>query len=204
MSTLSPDKRRFSGACVGILLLACALTACQSNGQPVIFYPIDSLVSTQIRHLTSIQAGLFKEAYLSGRKDTVHYTPADTLAWIKELDVFRKLDIINKPVNKGSYRIEDGLIDSTSNLTVKAFESLKELPVVYLRVYYQGSLGKPRKVEALYKEANLLYESSRFLSMEFQQIENDMVLIAYEIRGGQKMVLGDSVAFYIKGKIRVD
>jgi hypothetical protein len=186
------------------LLVAVALAGCKSQPSRAIFFPIDSLVSSQIRHLTTIRAGLFKEASLSGKTDTVHYTPVDTLAWIKELDVFRKLDIINKPVNKGSYRIKDGLIDSGSNLTVKAFESLKDLPVVYLRVYYQGNVKKPRRVEALYKEANLLYQSSRFLSMEFQQIENNMVLIAYEIRGGQKMVLGDSVSFHINGRILAD
>lgn len=201
---IPPKNRRKFFSASKMLLLAVALIACESQPAPAIFYPIDSLVSTQIRHLTSVRAGLFKEASLSGNTDTIHYTPADTLAWIKELDVFRKLDVINKPVNKGSYRIGDGLIDSGSNLTVKAFESLKDLPVVYLRIYYQGNLRKPRKVEALYKEANILYESSRFLSMEFQQIENNMVLIAYEIRGGQKMVLGDSVSFYIKAKILAD
>ncbi len=203
MILLARNKTKLFRACI-IFGLAGAMASCHSERRSATFYPIDSLISTQIRELTSIHAGLFKEAYLNGKKDTIRYTPADTLAWTKELDVFRRLDIINKPVNKDSYRVDDGLIDSGSNLTVKAFQSLKALPVVYLRIYYQGDLGKPRKVEALYREANVLYESSRLLSMEFQQIANDMVLIDYEIKGGQKMVMGDSVEFYIKGKIQID
>ncbi|MEX2235662.1 MAG: hypothetical protein WD824_26125 [Cyclobacteriaceae bacterium] len=186
------------------LSLSIVLGSCHSENQPAAFYPIDSLVTGQIRHLTLINAGLFKEALLSGKTDTLTYTPGDTVAWMNELDIFRKLNVINKPVNKGSYLVDDGLFDPGSNLTVKAFTSMKKLPVVYLKIYYQGNISKPRKIEALYDEANLLYQSARQLSMHFQQIENRTVMTSYVIKGGQKMVFGDSVAFYISGKILVD
>jgi hypothetical protein len=162
------------------------------------------LISEQVRHLAEIRAGLFKEALMGGEADTVRYVPGDTVAWLNELGIFRKLDIINKPVNKGSYLVSDGLLDPGSNLTVKAFTSLKKLPVVYLRIYYQGSIDKPRKIEALYDEANALYSSARLLSMHFEQIEKRTVLTGYAIKGGQKLIFGDSVAFYISGKILVD
>lgn len=191
------------GFCL-MLLLAAAASSCQEEKQPATFYPIDSLIADQIRHLTQIRAGLFKEALLSGKADSVRYTPRDTIAWQNELGIFRKLDIINKPVNKGSYLVDDGLFDPGSNLTVRAFTSLKKLPVVYLKVYYQGSISRPRKIEALYDEANALYHSARLLSMHFEQIENKPVLTRYSIKGGQKMILGDSVAFFISGKILVD
>ena len=100
--------------------------------------------------------------------------------------------------------MSDGLFDPGSNLTVKAFTSLKKLPVVYLKIYYQGSIEKPRKIEALYDEANLLYESARLLSMHFAQVDNRTVLTHYSIKGGQKMIFGDSVAFYISAKILLD
>lgn len=190
-------------ACV-ILFLAVAASSCQEEKQPATFYPVDSLISDQIHYLTQIRAGLFKEALLSGKADTVSYTPRDTVAWQNELGIFRKLDIINKPVNKGSYLVDDGLFDPGSNLTVKAFTSLKKLPVVYLKIYYQASIDRPRKIEALYDEANALYRSARLLSMHFEQIENKAVLTRYSIKGGQKMIFGDSVAFFISGKILVD
>lgn len=188
----------------GFFLFFLVLVSCRQEKQPATFYPVDSLISGQVNHLTRINAGLFKEALLSGKTDTATYVPADTLAWLNELGIFRKLDVINKPVNKGSYLVSDGLFDPGSNLTVKAFTSLEKLPVVYLKVYYQGSIEKPRKIEALYDEANGLYKSSRLLSMHFDQIENRTVLTGYAIKGGQKLIFGDSVAFYVSGKILVD
>ena len=188
----------------GIILFFLGLVSCEQVRQPATFYPVDSLISGQANHLTERRAGLFKEALLSGKTDTVTYVPADTAAWLNELGIFRKLDVINKPVNKENYLVNDGLFDPGSNLTVKAFTSLKKLPVVYLKIYYQGSIEKPRKIEALYDEANPLYKSARLLSMHFAQIDNTTVLTSYSIKGGQKMIFGDTVAFYISGKILVD
>ena len=196
--------KKFLHTPVAIGLFAMTFLSCESERQPATFYPIDSLVTGQAQHLTNIRAGLFKEALLSGKTDTINYTPADTTAWMKELDVFRKLDEINKPVNKANYSVSDGLFDPGSNLTVKAFTSLKELPVVYLKIYYQGNLKKPRKIEALYDEENLLFQSARFLTMHFQQIDNQTVLTSYSVKGGQRMVMGDTVAFFISGKILID
>ena len=196
-------SRCFATSCCALLVVI-SLNGCESGKQSSTFYPIDSLLSQQILHLTTIRAALFKTATLSGKTDTIHYTPGDTLAWRKELDVFRSLDIINKPVNKDNYRVHDGLLDPGSNLTVKAFESIKEAPVVYLRIYYQGSMRKPRKIEALYREKNILYNSSRLLSLEFQQVKDNTVLTSYEIEGGQRMVMGDSVEFHIQGKVLID
>lgn len=189
---------------VVIFLLGLGLFSCEEERERASFYPIDSLITGQVRHLTQMRAGLFKEALLSGRSDTLTYTPGDTVAWQNELDIFSKLNVINKPVNKGNYLVHDGLFDPGSNLTVKAFTSLKELPVMYLKIYYQGAISKPRKLEALYDEENALFHSVRHLTMHFQQIEDQTVMTSYVIKGGQKMILGDSVAFYISGKILVD
>lgn len=197
-------SRRSLTTVVFSIVAILALLSCEEEKQPATFYPLDSLLSAQANYLTRIDAGLFKEALLSGKTDTVSYVPGDTTAWLNELGIFQKLDIINKPVNKGSYLVNDGLFDPQSNLTVKAFTSLKKLPVVYLKIYYQGTIQKPRKIEALYDEANALYESSRLLSMHFAQIDDATVLTSYSIKGGQEMILADSVAFFISGRILVD
>lgn len=197
-------SRRSLTTVVFSIVAILALLSCEEEKQPATFYPLDSLLSAQANYLTRIEAGLFKEALLSGKTDTVSYVPGDTTAWLNELGIFQKLDIINKPVNKGSYLVNDGLFDPQSNLTVKAFTSLKKLPVVYLKIYYQGTIQKPRKIEALYDEANALYESSRLLSMHFAQIDDATVLTSYSIKGGQEMILADSVAFFISGRILVD
>lgn len=180
------------------------MLSCESERPAAAFYPIDSLITHQAAYLTEIKARLSKDALLSGKTDTMTYRPADSLAWINELDIFRKLEVINKPVNKGSYLIDDGLLDPGSNLTVKAFTSLEKLPVVYLKIYYQGTIDKPRKIEALYDEENQLHQSARLLSLHFQQLEDKTVLTSYAIEGGQKMMFADTVAFYISGKILID
>src|SRR5690606_285862 len=164
--------------------------SCESEKQPAMFYAIDSLVTSQIEYLTSVRAELYKEASLGDETDTTTYVP-DEVTWKKELDIFEKLNDINKPVNKTHYAISEG-VDTGSNLTVRSFKSLKDLPIEYLKVYYQADIKKLRKIEALYEEENALFHSQRHVSMRFQQVGNRTVLTSYSIEGGQKMTMGDS------------
>ncbi len=167
-------------------------------------YNVDSLVAAQVNFLASAKATLHKTASVGGRKDDTLYVLADTAAWMQELEIFSQLQIINKPINREFYIIDDGLFDPSSNLTVKAFSATEEnLPVRYLRIFYQESIAKPRKIEALYDDHNQLYKSGRVLLMQFHQIDNKNVLTSYAIEGGQKMIMGDSVAFFIQGEITI-
>lgn len=195
--------REYSGRIIFIAFATAGLS-CESEKKPATFYPVDSLISHQVHHLTAIKAVLFKEALLNGEQDTISLIPADTIAWKKELEIFRKLEEINKPVNKENYKVTDRQVDPGSNLMVKVFESLDRLPVVYLKIYYQGDISRPRKLEALYDEQNLLFRSARLLSMRFEQIENKTILTSYSVEGGQKMIFSDSVTFYIGGKVLID
>jgi hypothetical protein len=198
------NRKKIIYAGIGASLLI-SLAACEKGKESFTFYPIDSLVSAQVVRLTSMQAQLRKEAVLGQNTDTTIYSPKDTSAWREELNIFGQLGAMNKPVNKGSYLVDDNLYDPGSNLTVKAFTSKDEdLPVRSLRIFYEQAPERPRKIEAVYNEENALYNSSRVLVMEFQQVNNKTLLTSYSVNGGQKMVLGDSVAFSVRGKIFVD
>jgi hypothetical protein len=194
----------FRSAILIVVAAAFTCSSCLTGKKESSFYSIDSLVTEQVTQLTELKARLSKSAVVQGKSDSISYVPKDTTEWIKELGIFRQLQIINKPVNHGSYLVDDGLLDPASNLTVKAFTSTEQLPVRYMKIYYQRSVSNPRKIEALYDEENTLYKSSRLLSLEFSQINNKIVLTSYSIDGGQKMVMGDSVTFLIKGNITIE
>src|SRR5687767_8698491 len=131
-------KNKFNQICIIVALFL--LAGCTAGKEESDFYPIDSLVTKQLAQLVEMKARLHKTALLEGKTDSVSYVPNDTVAWAKELDIFRQLKIINKPVNHGSYLVDDNQRDPSSNLTVKAFTAAeKNLPVRYMKIFYQDS-----------------------------------------------------------------
>lgn len=182
---------------VAIIVCSMLFISCSTEKQkPAGLYNVDSLISTQIRDLISHNAAISKKAVLNGEEKITTTNPKDSSDWNEELAIFLGLDVVNKPINKGAYKIET-YADNKSNLSVKSFTTTEDLPVKYLRLYYQQSMGQLRKIEAQYRETNSLYISSRFLTMEFENIFNKTMLTSYSIAGGQKMFLDDSVQYTI-------
>jgi len=167
------------------------------------YYPMDSLIQAQIQFLTESKALLTKKAEINGAEETSTFEPKDSSAWAHELDIFAELNAINSPVNKGNYRVESGVRDSTSNLSVQLIIGKASLPIVYVKIFYLETLSKIRRVEALYQEENSLLKGSRLLILEFQEINNKTVLVSYSIEGSQQMFLGDAVQFVVKGTIAI-
>lgn len=181
------------------LLISCETKkAVQHN-----YYPIDSLIGAQIQFLTESKAQLTKKAEINGAEETTTFATRDSLAWAHELDIFSELNSINDPVNSGNYNVQNGLRDSTSNLSIKMITAKSALPVVYVKVFYLESLSKIRRVEALYKEENSLLKGTRQLILEFQEINNKTALVSYSVEGSQQMFLGDAVQFVIRGTIAI-
>lgn len=182
---------------LAIILCTTFFVSCSTDRQkPAGLYNVDSLIKMQIKYLISHNAAISKKAVLNGEEKITTTNPKDSSDWSDELAIFLELDVVNKPINKGAYKIET-YADSKSNLSVKAFSTTEDLPVKYLRLYYHKSMSQVRKIEAQYHEANSLYTSSRFLTMEFENIFNKTMLTSYSIAGGQKMFLDDSVRYTI-------
>jgi hypothetical protein len=196
----SLKNRRVAVALLLSLFFAGACTEKQSDRA---LYNIDSLVSFQINTLTELRATLQKEAFVGTSKDDTVFIPKDSASWNDELAMFRALDQINKPINRSSYIVDDSLFDPSSNLTVKAISSINNLPVKYVRIFYDEDMNRPRKIEALYDDKNQMYATGKVMTMEFQNINSRHVLTSYMVQGGQKMFMGDSVTYVIKGKIVV-
>lgn len=187
---------------VFILLIVIALASCETKRTDAkYYYALDSVLNEQVQYLTLSHATLSKKASIDGKEESTSFVPNDTTRWKYELDVFAELNDINKPANVGKYRIAQGVKDANSNLLIYTIESTEQLPVVFLKVYYLDNLSNIRRIEGLYREESSLLKSSRELSIEFQNINNKIVLTSYSITGGQKMLLGDSVQFSVNGMV---
>ena len=166
-----------------------------------ILYPIDSLLNAQVHFLAKSQATLTKVMALDSQRTESVFKLADTTAWQKELEIFQMLDAINKPINRDLYH-HNSYADARSNLTVEAFTtSASHVPVQQLKVFYQQTPRRIKRLEGVYREMNSLYQGTRFLTMEFQQLAGQPILTAYSIEGGQKMVFRDSVHYSISGAL---
>ena len=165
-----------------------------------LYYPVDSLISAQIAMLSNAGASVRKVATLGKEANTIVFTP-DSVTWAKEMEIFRSLAAINKPINQGVYEIRSGQ-DRKSNLHVLSFVATQaDLPVEYLKIYYTENPKNLRVLEGSVKESNSMYKGKRFLLLEFQDIKGEIFLSGYSITGGQKMFLGDSVNYSIKAGI---
>lgn len=183
-------------------MIVVALSSCETRrSDPKYYYSLDSVLNEQAQYLTQSRATLFKKASIDGKEETTSFVPKDTTRWKYELGVFAELSDINRPANVGKYRTEQGVKDVNSNLLIYTMESTEQLPVVFLKVYYLDNLSNIRRIEGLYREESSLLKSSRQLSMEFQNINNKIVLTSYSIIGGQKMLLGDSIPFSVHGMV---
>jgi len=179
-------------------------TGCSSEqSDTALYYPVDSLLNAQIATLLKANASVRKVGLLNDEETKMKLTPRDSGSWAKELNVFFNLHAMNKPVNRGAYTVKEHESDSKSNLLIKSFTSTREIPVEFLKIYYDGSLDKIRKIESRFTESNLLYRSTRLLYMEFEQIDEKPVLTYYAVTGGQKIFLGDSLQYRINAAVSI-
>ena len=192
-----------------IPLLAIVLFSCSSKQKSTIsLFDIDSLTTAQVKYLTAHRAELNKTSSLGDSSSSASFMPKDTIAWKNELEIFNVLDLINKPINRNSYSIEN-LPDTKSNLSVKSFtiksslpeDEKKNLQIEYLKIYYQNSINKIRRIEGQYRELSMMNKTGKVLIMEFQPVKDSMILTSYSITGGQKMFIGDSVQYKISSSV---
>ena len=163
------------------------------------YFDFDSLVNNQVQQIASAKASLIKKTFLKGKRDSTILLP-DTAQWKHELDAFQELDIINKPLFKGNYQSKDQE-DDHSNLLVRSFVTKMKSPVPEIKFFYQDGNMKLKRIESVFNESNVLYSTSRKLTLEFEEQQGSAMISKYKVQGLQKMILSDSVAFSIEGKL---
>jgi hypothetical protein len=184
-----------------ILLLAIFFIACkQANltyDKP--YFDFDSLVNIQIKKISNTKDSIRKNALIDGKQDHSSFV-IDSTRLAHEWDVFRQLDVINKPLYKGNYEITEGK-DTKSNLQVRTYQSKIKSPVPFVRFYFQNDFKNLKKIESNYQEENALYFTERDLMIELDDLSGQPLIKRYSIMGSQKMILSDSVKFSIQGSI---
>jgi len=163
------------------------------------YFDFDSLVHTQVLRITVAKASLRKKTFLNDKADSTIIVP-DTTQWKHELDAFQQLDVINKPLFKGNYQVKEQE-DDHSNLLVRCYSAKIESTVPEVKFFYQNSFKKLKRIEAIFREGNVLYSNSRKLSIEFEEQGGEPIMSRYRVRGLQKMILSDSVKFFIEGTL---
>jgi hypothetical protein len=184
-----------------ILSLAISIAACNQTNlkydKP--YFDFDSLVNIQIKKISHIKDSIRKDAVIDGKQDHSSFV-IDSTRLAHEWDVFRQLDVINKPLYKGNYEITEGK-DTKSNLQVRTYQSKIKSPVPFVRFYFQNEFKNIKKIESNYQEENALYFTKRDLMMELDDLSGEPLIKSYSITGSQKMILSDSVKFSIRGSI---
>lgn len=165
------------------------------------YFDLDSLVTAQVAYLGRSKASLKKEASISGKSSTSVNT-LDSASWSHELDVFRQLDLINLPVYSDAYEVRNGIKDSKSNLLIHSFDAPANSAVPYLKLFYQTSPARLKKLEAQYQATNSLYSTKRTLIMYFDDTAGKALLKSFSIEGAQKMILSDSVHYFIRAEVQ--
>lgn len=162
------------------------------------YFDFDSLINVQSADLIKAGTLLSKSVSLNGKQDQSSIQTDSTLM-AHELDVFRQLDVINKPLYKTAYEILDGDKDSRSNLRIRTYKAKNPSPVPFITFYYLNDWKHLKKIESVYQENNTLYLTERHLQLEFDDVVGTLLLSRYEVTGKQKMILSDTVLFSIEG-----
>jgi hypothetical protein len=186
----------FPGMVSAVLLVSCNRENLKYD-KP--YFDFDSLVHAQVHEIASTKASLIKKTFLNGKKDSTAIAP-DTAQWKHELDAFQQLDVINKPLFKGNYQAQDR-DDDHSNLLVRVYKAKIKSPVPEVKFFYQDG-RKLKRIESVFNESNVLYSTSRKLTLEFKENHGATMISKYRVQGFQKMILSDSAKFFIEGTLQ--
>jgi len=183
------------------VLLSCSELAPEQN-EPDLYFSMNQLIDSQINILVSNNYQLKKTASLNGKTDEKVLRP-DSSGWLDELKLFRDADI-NAPAYLGLFEKVPGTGELTSNL-----QEINYLPindkikgVQYIKIFYAENPQDVRKIFVKVTDINPLFQGETLLRLELKRDgENNLVLNSYEITGGQKMIMLDSVEYQIIGEI---
>lgn len=190
-------KLRTGGHYMLLFFLTVACAHEQKSTQK--YFDFDGLIDDQVNQLRQRGRVLEKVAAMAADQTDSTFLPSEK-GWKSELEIFRDLELMNKPAYRDVYRIEDPIEDAKSNLKIRQYVA-SAVPLHLIKFYYQNEFSRLKKIEATITEKNLLYTTSRALVMEFEEEDGKPQLIRYSMNGFQKMVFTDTVRFSVHGQV---
>lgn len=182
-----------------LIALTGLMAACDSPSQQAqskVYYDVEGFVKGQIDALSKVRPSVHKIARL--KSETQQKTTKD-INWAHELELFIQADI-NKPAFRSSY-----IVNRPDSLTYQYIVKPEEekLTVQSLTIRLDSTTHKPRRIDALLKTKNLLYESERHVALEGGPTNSQQWrILAYQIDGFQQLRFFDRNAFSIKANVQ--
>lgn len=161
------------------------------------YYDVHGLLNRNEAMMREMEVSLRKQASFGGEQEE-EIILLDSAALARELEVFRQAGI-NKPVLSGRYQ---ETITEEEGLKVITYEAddKEELNINYLQVYLEPETGEVEKLEALFSNQNILYNSTRLLKVEYGEVRGEQLPLSYTIDGVQKMIFSDKEEYRVEGE----
>lgn len=159
------------------------------------YFDVKGLLAEKREQLIPMEVLLEKKASFAGEveKTTIRL---DSLALKEEFDVFREVDI-NKPVLVGRY-FEKNEVEDGKEVILYEADDKESLNVNYLKIVKDTSSDRIEQIEALFSNRNVLYNSTRLVTLYFDQVKEQVLPQRYTIKGSQKMIFSDKENYSIE------
>lgn len=161
------------------------------------YFDVQGLLQENEDRLREMNVVLHKKATFSGavEEETISL---DSAALAEELDIFREVDI-NKPVLSDRYLTETE-VKKGQQVTTYLADDKEELNINYLKVYKDLESDQVERIEALFSSRNILYNSTRLLSLQYGPVNGQQLPVYYQVEGSQKMIFNDKEDYIIKAE----
>lgn len=161
------------------------------------YYDVQGLLAANEEALRQMDVSLQKEASFAGEVEESSIR-LDSAALAEELDVFREVDI-NKPVLRGRYHVTTSQEDGRELVTYEA-DDKESLNINFLKIYRNAESGVVERMEALFSSRNVLYNSTRLLSLQYGEVNGQVLPQYYTVEGVQKMIFSEREEYSIRAE----
>jgi hypothetical protein len=122
------------------------------------------------------------------------------VSWNRELAPFSSLNLINKPVYRGRYKVST-FQDPKSNLKIKCWEAKGGEPIRRLKIYYLDNPAQIKRVEAMVESNSPIFSTNKVIEMEFSILGGGGILESYRLSGSQRFFNGTRELFLLESFI---